>query len=1497
MSDLVALKPSSKIPVIRIVNPFNPREHVREEIEWVGDFTLADYFPAGSIEHVVSINGKVVEPDNFPVTYLAPTDNIVLCPVPQGGGGGGKGIFRIIAMIAVAVASVYTGGAAAAAYGGFGTVAGAAAGVAASMAVTIAGTLLVNALLPAPKANTDQGKTSPTYGIDGAKNTSLENTPVPVVYGTVRMAGNIIDMYVDNGATDPQGYATQILHMLIAAGEGPIAGITDVQFDFNDYTLYQNVNVWTLPGNPQQQPLPGFSQNIAPFSFNETLTTEWVYYTTQGPIDAFRVDVVAPDGLYHVDKNSGSSSGISVQMEMQFAPLGTGAWQSVTPTTTIETMQWVWATITPPANYLYYDDTSNMYVVETNGPWGWQYTEVPPTYNWYYSDSTGNPNYGPVSQQDLDTINRNYVGINVWGNRASMQIPRYSGVIQISDNNRSAVRMSVWSQQVPTGMYNIRMRRTSNVAALSDQYTMDIVSVSDINEITYGSVGYNNTALVAVQVLLTNQLSSIPNVTYLNHGKLIWGYVDVSWSDVPQWVYSNWNNPAWIVWDMMTNTRYGGGMDPSRLDLDAFKRWADFCNAEGLTFNGVIDQQQSLWDALQIVLRVGHGQLVNAGTRYTIAIEGPADPVMMFSVANIIEGSFQESWSSITDRANEIEVAYYDQTDHYKEHRVRVYDPSAIVAGRAPKTAQIQLIGIVDYQRAYQEALFQLNLNRYVTQTIQFGAPLEAVACTVGDVILVQHDMPDWGYGGRFAAGSTQTVVQLDRPVDMTPGLQYQLMVLWDSLQRYAGTIVGMSGNVLWLSGFDGVQRVRRIWAYQGGALIGDFEVTGTHYNNAGLWGVMVDSTAPFQNGYTYQLYDTDCMITVGVVNNGQTGNTQLTLQSPLPAAPAQFQNWMFGSVGKYGKPFRVTAISGTTDYRRDITAIEYNPSIYDLSGASAAPEPDYSALDPTVKQATIAGVTEELYRTGNNFRSHVTVSFSSAQSTYANSSVYTSVDGGAWQLLTDKAYDRATIDLNQGQVVTFKVQAQDVVGAKAPYGLAPQITYTVQGQLLPPAQVADFTLTVRVSDILLQWSPNTEVDLAGYEIREGVNWDDGTVLVTNYQGTSFSAHESTAGQKQYWIKAINTAKIYSTSAAEVGVTLNAPVAVTGFDVNQSYQSLVFVWNKNPEDNIEYYEIRQGLTWNTSILVTQVKATTYTMPSGYSGQPTFWIKAVASPGIYGDTPVFSTAVVAQPSNTNVVYVDDAAQNNFPDTAFGFTVEDGELVMDDGVTQGEYMMAVDLGDTFTANNTVSVGLNAAVKTGLTWDSADFTWGDAQAGQSWLPSGTLTNMNGFAQISLFQGVQPNDVDGFGLNGTLQGLQGDQPTQSLGVSYGKGRFGQGVDVVDTTFVKWAVNVPSVFSTSFWVAPQEIADCIFLTLTGANGALLRVGYSAQKQAFYLEDGKAYRQYVPFVLTTGIQYLVAINQGQATRSIFVGSMDGQQVNSDTESLLPQGAFTTVALY
>lgn len=69
-----------------------------------------------------------------------------------------------------------------------------------------------------------------------------------------------------------------------------------------------------------------------------------------------------------------------------------------------------------------------------------------------------------------------------------------------------------------------------------------------------------------------------------------------------------------------------------------------------------------------------------------------------------------------------------------------------------------------------------MRLNRYITRAISLNADVDGIACQVGDVINIQHDVPRWGYGGRVVS-ATATTLLLDRDVDLFTGKTYTIKV------------------------------------------------------------------------------------------------------------------------------------------------------------------------------------------------------------------------------------------------------------------------------------------------------------------------------------------------------------------------------------------------------------------------------------------------------------------------------------------------------------------------------------------------------------------------------------------------------------------------------------------------------------------------------------------------------------------------------------------------
>lgn len=1377
-AELIVVDVTPVIDVIRILNPFDPRDHVRETMDWSASKTLADYFPLGTANAViVSVSGKIVEEDQFPLTYLAPGDNLVICPIPQGGGKGGKSILSMIAMIAISMVAPQVAAGLYSSMGG--TLVMANAGTILSVmtvGVTMAGSMLVNALL-APSKPTSRtassgalGASAVTYGIDGAKNTSVEGIVVPVLYGEFRVGGNIVNLYVQNDGD------TQVLYMRVVVSEGEISRLEDIELNDQPIANFTGVETDVRYGTSSQTIMNWFADTITPVSIGTQVTTGYTYYTTSA-IDQFRVDLVASAGLYGVDTTTGGRYSVTVPMEIDYRLVG-GTWYPMEMQSAFVGNRSATA-ISSTASVLVGGGEGGDSWREVVTITGWTWAEANPfgASAIYAAEGSGATITNPVA---LAHLNANYPS------GGTGYVPINSTGVTLTDTKTTAVRRSVTSNKLPRGAYEIRIRRlTSNSG---DANVADDVYISDINLILLEDMAFPNTAMLGVKIRLYEQLTGVPKVTFVARGKLVLVNRLPLIGGEPagrNWYREYSTNPAWIVWDILTNTRYGGGMNTARLDLGSFQDFADYCNTAALTWNGPVDTEMNTWDTCQLVLRVGHAQLVGVGTRFMVVIEKADTAVMMFSVANMIENSFKESWLPISDRANEIEVTYFDKLDKYKQRTLKVYDGAALAAGRPQRNSAITLFGVTDHDTAYKEGLFQLNLNRYILQTIEFSAPLEAIACSVGSLIYVQHDMPQWGFGGRFAAGSTKSVLNLDREVTMTTGLQYKALTIQDALLRSGGAVTSVVGNSVYLSDYDGNPSVKRLkvgtvdrpidsvflisgalygvivdstvgiapslnllsfaermdnaaWVKANSSLVrnaivcpignlqgdkvvgnsftgrlaisqnqavtsgvkhtfsvylkaGEFSVAVLFFDQIGisegtylgssttlnlLTGISsnpaLTSLTPVGDGWyraaisctptvaslvvevavgpnvnsatgngvsglyiagpqlevgaaataylPYGVWDTDVIEERDVVNPGTSTVTSITLQSALTQAPAQFVNWMFGEVGKVKKPFRVKAITGSHEYRRDITAIEYNASVYDLSG-TPIPTPNYSSLNSAVDQAVIDNVDENLFRSGSNFLSRVVVHFHSFQESYSRSSVFASVNGLNYVLLDANALDRAHIDLNDGDQVTFKVVARDVLGAEAPSGLAPTIAYTVIGKTAPPANVTGLSGGVEALGVRLTWTSSVDVDLASYELRlGGTTWETASPLELVAAPTSeYLWKIQPAGSYVIRIKAIDTTGNLSETHAATTIVVAAPTLPLSLASSVVGNKVMLTWAAPASFSylVDRYVIKYGASWAAGTVVTSLSALTYRVPVEWLGGRTFYVAAIDTAGNEG----------------------------------------------------------------------------------------------------------------------------------------------------------------------------------------------------------------------------------------------------------------------------------------
>jgi hypothetical protein len=359
------------------------------------------------------------------------------------------------------------------------------------------------------------------------------------------------------------------------------------------------------------------------------------------------------------------------------------------------------------------------------------------------------------------------------------------------------------------GRYSVRVRMVRKSGSTASYITM--AKWTRLSAIIRQPMSHPNKALLGVKIKATEQLSGgIPTVTWKQTRNT------VLVRDGAAWVEKDAQNPAWIIYDLCVKARRLSsvevvvfGENPSRMDLPMFKAWVEWNGREinnrpAIKMNLMIDDAKNLWEWANEIAASGRGAVVLKGTRISCIWDQPADPVQLFTMGNIKAGSFSGEFLPLEYRANAVEISFNNEAKNFEREQITVY-ADGFDSGMANPVA-VQLTGITDFERAYREGVYRLNQNKYLLRTVSFAADVDAIACQVGDVILVQHDVPRWGQGGRILAVSGNDLT-LDHIVRMEEGISYQIMVRLQDDTRVTLPVTSGAGesDTVTVSDSDGI--------------------------------------------------------------------------------------------------------------------------------------------------------------------------------------------------------------------------------------------------------------------------------------------------------------------------------------------------------------------------------------------------------------------------------------------------------------------------------------------------------------------------------------------------------------------------------------------------------------------------------------------------------------------------------------------------------------------
>lgn len=524
----------------------------------------------------------------------------------------------------------------------------------------------------------------------------------------------------------------QYLNLLYCAGEGELSKIEDIRINANPISNYKDVQVDIRKGTNDQTVIPNFNDNFADQSLNYELTESWNTQQVQGDACDAIELTVGFPNGLYYSNDSGGADRTSVTLKAEIRKVGDESWQAL-----------------PLAN-----QKGMAGHIKRRDAW-----------NFIKSDNSV-------------TNTSDYAGrIEEATNNAFYRVFRF-------DNLEKA-------------RYEIRMRCSAKDGK-SLRHANKVYWVQ-LTQIIYDDFVHPGKALIGIKALATSQLSgSDPKVTWIQERSDVYVFNPY----INKYEAQPADNPAWAAYDLIHICRKIGGeyivfgQPHMRLDYNAFKAWADKCKTNGFTFNYIYDTAMRLWDALKYPEAVGRGKVIPVGTRFTCVSDYQSTPVQLFTVANIKQGSFNEEFQGVEARANSVEISFLNKDKDYERDVIPVYGDTYDESDTLTNPAQVELMGCTNLEQAYKHGKHFLRCNKYEIRTVTIEAFTDAIACTVGDIILIQHDIPEWGEGGRVVAVSGQTIT-LDKEVSVQPGKDYQLLI------RSNSTDIVSTFNVVNVSGLN----------------------------------------------------------------------------------------------------------------------------------------------------------------------------------------------------------------------------------------------------------------------------------------------------------------------------------------------------------------------------------------------------------------------------------------------------------------------------------------------------------------------------------------------------------------------------------------------------------------------------------------------------------------------------------------------------------------------
>lgn len=598
-----------------------------------------------------------------------------------------------------------------------------------------------------------------------------------------------------------------------------------------------------------------------------------------------------------------------------------------------------------------------------------------------------------------------------------------------------------------SGPWNIRVRRatadsgSSNL--LNDMYWTALATVRDYR------LAYPNTALLRIRIDAEQFGGNFPTIEY--QGQLLTLQIPSNFDPVTRTYSGIWDgtfttgwtdDPAWVLWNICTNARWGYGrwISSVRVDkwfLQAASVWFSQRVSDGkggtefrFSFNGVIDSTAKAYDALVYIAGACQSMAYWSSGAANFVVDKPASPVKQIAPANVVNGKIAYQGTDVATRPTAVYVTWRDPENSYKQavECVELPDKRDIYGLRVKEVAAVLC---TSQGQAHRAGLYELETAWSETQTAVWAVGEDQQDVMPGDIVAVADPIIQ----GRRLGG---------RIILNYPGLfSYSDLFSFPDDDLFGGIVAYLDSAVTLDSG----------------------------------------------QAYTLRLTLPDGTMEERAVINAPGTTDRLTLASGYSVVPVAGAIWHLNSDVVAARYFRVIAIDENAGDNNTyaISAIQHDPNKQArVEGGAVLHLPGFTAYPsgPIEAPANLA-VIEAIERlSSGTWRHRITLGWSRAiDPRVANYEVqYKYTSDADWTPAGSSLGTTAELDELGSGPHLFRVRAIGMDNQPSPWSEILSLPLT--GLDAVPPDVTNFNVQALDALASLAWTPVTVANFSHYEVR-----------------------------------------------------------------------------------------------------------------------------------------------------------------------------------------------------------------------------------------------------------------------------------------------------------------------------------------------------------------------------------------------------------------------------